>query len=323
MLNRNRLLTSSKRALIAQSAFLVLAIGCLVGCSRHESAVATSYKSDRTETMSTMGSDGIRKGLVAGKEGESNRKLPQELYAKLPAVDPNRKIIYTARVSVKVEDFGPLPEQVNRLVEQFGGYVSATNVDRMQGTRRSGSWTIRVPVDRYREFLSSVSGLGVPESMTEDAQEVTEEFLDLEARITSSRKLEEQISKLLEKDSSKIEDLIAVERELSRVRLEIERMEGRIRYLQNQVGMSTVYLNVSEEKTFVPSEQPVLSRRIQTEWSEAIGRNQRRFENTVLFLVANAFIIVGWIAALSIVYIVLRRWSKKSRRANLDSPTST
>jgi hypothetical protein len=256
---------------------------------------------------------------LAGKSGNWEAAGADEKDSTLnqgenPALDFNRQIIYTARLSVTVETFDPVPEQVIELVERFGGYISETNVGKMQGTRRSGSWRIRVPVAKYRDFLNSAGGLGVPESLTENAQDVTEEFYDLEARISSSRKLEEQIMKLLEKDTDKIDDLIAVERELSRVRLEIERMEGRKRYLQNMVGMSTIYLTVREQLTFVPAEKPSMGKRISTEWSEAIHRARRSMENTVLYVVANVFQLATTVIVLLIAWLWVRRWFKKGKK---------
>jgi hypothetical protein len=213
-----------------------------------------------------------------------------------------------------VEKFDALPDEVNRVVGEFGGYVVESRVDQLQGSRRRGSWTIRVPVDRYREFLRSANGLGVPQSLTENAQDVSEEFVDLEARIASSKQLEQQIMQLLERQTDKIDDLLAIERELSRVRLEIERMEGRLRFLSNQVAMSTVYLTANEQTTFVPAEKPSLDRRVQLEWTEAKGRTVRFLEDALVGVVANAFVILAWVVVLLVLWILYRGWRRRVRR---------
>jgi hypothetical protein len=230
------------------------------------------------------------------------------------AVAADRRIIYTAYLEVEVEEFTDLPERVAQLVEQYGGYISGTTVHQLQGSRRSGSWVLRIPTERYRDFLQSASGLGVPQSLREDAQDVSEEFVDLEARISSSKKLEEQYILLLEKQTEKVEDLLAIEKELARVRLEIERMEGRLRYLANQVAMSTVNLTAIEKTTFIAAESPSLSRRAAIEWSEAKGRTIRFFEESVIFFIANAFVILGWIIFAMVVWFAIRAIRRRFRR---------
>ncbi len=239
--------------------------------------------------------------------GEEVSKLPEQ------TADPNRRIIYTANLSIIVEDFESVPDKVIGFVQSHGGYVSETRVGQLEGTSRSGTWKIRIPVDRYRDFLRSASGLGVPTSLTENAMDVSEEFFDLEARISSGKKLEEQVMKLLDRQTEKIEDLVAIERELARIRLDIERMEGRMRFLANQVAMSTVNLNVSEQRTFVPASQPALGRRVSVEWTETLGRTGRFFENLLVGLVANFFAIIASIVAALFAWIAARFIWRRAR----------
>jgi hypothetical protein len=160
----------------------------------------------------------------------------------------------------------------------------------------------------------------VPQSLREEAQDVSEEFVDLEARISSSKKLEEQYILLLEKQTEKVEDLLAIEKELARVRLEIERLEGRVRYLTNQVALSTVHLTALEKITFVPAETLPLSRRTALEWSEAKGRTVRFFEESVIFLVANTFVIIGWVLFALVLWIVIRAVRRRWRRRRTPVP---
>ncbi len=227
-------------------------------------------------------------------------------YTQDPVAPVDRKIIYTAYLSIEVERFDALPQEVNRLVQQFDGYIAHTDVQQMQGSRRGGRWTIRVPVNRYREFLGSASGLGVPESLREEASDVSERFVDLEARVASSKQLETQIMELLKKQTDKIDQLLTIERELARVRLEIEQMEGQLRLLSYQVAMSTVHLNAIEKVTFMPAERPALARRASLEWSEAVGRFGRFLEDVAIRLIANTFVILAWIVFGLIAWIVFR-----------------
>jgi hypothetical protein len=294
---------------IGKLLFVGLASGVVwLGCSQSKSPMSSSA----VEREPAEGRADFSTAEVV-RSAETSTAKGQEVPLTQQPQDPSRKIIYTARLTIAVEQFDPLPDAVNRIVSQFGGYISETRVDQLQGAHRRGSWTIRVPVDRYRDFLQSASGLGVPQSLTESAQDVSEEFVDLDARIASGKKLESQIMQLLEKQSEKIDDLLAIERELSRVRLEIEKLEGRLRFLTNQVAMSTVYLTAQETIVFISDETLTLDRRVQREWSEAKGRSVRFLQDSLVFIVANTFVILAWVVALVVVWVIYRRWRKKPR----------
>ena len=303
----------------------VLGMVCWIGCAQRATppmaarmSAAPAASERATTDFRALASDGVKTGKQESAAARNNGQAPSgpELDAatgNLPTVPADRKIIYTAHLSIEVERFDTLPDEINRLVGQFGGYIANTSVQQLQGSRRSGSWTIRIPVDRYRDFLRSASGLGVPQSLREEASDVSEQFVDLEARIASSKKLESQIMQLLEKQTDQIDDLLAIERELARVRLEIEQMEGRLRLLAYQVAMSTVHLTANEKTTFIPPEKLSLSRRMAIEWSEAQGRAGRFFEDTAVFLIANTFVILAWVLVGCIVWFMFRAWRRRVR----------
>jgi hypothetical protein len=171
-----------------------------------------------------------------------------------------RKIIYTAEVDLVVEDFGPLPEKIDRLVQQFDAYVARSNVSGMPGQPRRGVWTVRVPVSRYGEFLAAARQLGEVKSVRSDSKDVTAEFFDVDARIRNKQREEERLIKLLDDVTGKLQDILEVERELSRVRGEIEQFQGRMRVLKDLTAMTTVEIRVEEIRNYVPEspEAPTL-----------------------------------------------------------------
>ncbi|MEZ6094282.1 MAG: DUF4349 domain-containing protein [Pirellulaceae bacterium] len=308
---------------VMRSTAIVLAAGLIAilftaaGCSRYEARTSEAKWAEVSDSAGDKVASNESSSLAFGREAaqsgiEAQNKPQSESEGRY-----DLQIIYTAYLSVSTEDFEPIPDAVSQMAKRFGGYISKSDIGQMQGSRRRGQWTLRIPVENYRAFLESASGLGVPQSLNENADDVTEEFYDLTARITSAKKLEEQIMKLLERETEKIDDLIAVERELSRVRLEIERMEGRVRFLKNQVSLSTVHLTVSEVVTYVPEETPDLGHRVGTEWSEAKLRLQRWWEYCVLWTVANTFVIIAWIIALPIAWWISRRaWKGLTQRTS-------
>src|SRR6185369_14989490 len=101
-----------------------------------------------------------------------------------------RKIIYEANVVLVVTDMADTESQIAKLLKQVNGYVAESSVDRPQGEQLTGRWRVRVPVGQFDSFLDAVSKLGVAENRDQTAQDVTEEFVDLEAQIANKKKLE-------------------------------------------------------------------------------------------------------------------------------------
>ena len=214
-----------------------------------------------------------------------------------------RKIVYQAEITLVVEDVSQTETKISELVKQYGGYVADSTVDRRQGKRLSGRWQVRIPVDKFDGFLEAVSKLGIAESRQQTAQDVTEEYVDLEARIATKKQLEARIVELLAKTSGQIKDIIEVERELARVRGEIEQMEGRLRYLTNRTDLTTVTIAVREERNYVPPEAPSFSARIQEAWNGSLTSFREYAEDSAVA----AVYLLPW-AVLVIAILIPLAW---------------
>ncbi len=226
-----------------------------------------------------------------------------------------RQIIYTAEIELVVNNFDGFAQKVTDVVQRHGGYLAATNLDRMQGQRRSGRWTARVPVSKYEVFLEDVRQLGVPTSQIQNAQDVTEEFVDLQARIANKRKLEQRVLELLERPEDEIQHVIEVERELARIREEIERMEGRLRYLRDQTALTTVEITAREERDYVPPEAPTLGNRVSSAWTLSLDRTGAFIQNAIVFLVGNFIAMIAWIVVIVLGLLLMKAVWKRIRRS--------
>jgi hypothetical protein len=160
-----------------------------------------------------------------------------------------RKIIYDARIELLVESLNATERAILSLIEDSGGFLAESNLTAQTRTQREATWRVRVPVDRFDAFVAGVARLGEVRTNHVGSQDVTEEFLDLEAR---ARNKQEEEKRLLKHSTGKLEDILSVERELSRVRGEIEQMQGRLRYLANRSDLSTVTIAATEWKDYVP-----------------------------------------------------------------------
>jgi len=165
---------------------------------------------------------------------------PQE-----PSAPAQRKIVRNASLTVEVDSPAEALPRVASLAESLGGYVVSSESRQQGGSEEVRphevvTVVLRVPAANFEEARKQVRALGgrvADEKVT--GQDVTEEYIDLEARVRTQRALEAQFLEIM-KGSETVAEALEVQRELANVRTEIERVEGRRRYLENQVSLSTV-----------------------------------------------------------------------------------
>ena len=167
-----------------------------------------------------------------------------------------RMIVYTASMELRVEDPKAALEDVWQLAEEMEGYVVSSEVQEHSlpdGTRTTqANITIRVPAERLQEALNRLRDMALEvlrESLT--SQDVTEEYVDLNSRLRNLKATEEELLNFLKK-ARNTEELLAVHRELSRVREEIERLEGRKRYLEQVSRFALIKVNLRPKEVQPP-----------------------------------------------------------------------
>jgi len=173
-----------------------------------------------------------------------------EVAATQEVVD--RKVIKTAHLRLEVADFDGAVEELERLALEAGGYVSNSNYRITSGNRRKGTISIRIPEENFGRVIDDIKKLGRVVSFSSSGQDITEEYIDLEARLRNLKRQEERLLELLDRATS-VKDVLEVERELMRVRGEIERLEGRLRYLSNRVEYATVNVELFEPEPIIQS----------------------------------------------------------------------
>ena len=164
--------------------------------------------------------------------------------ADIPSV--SLSVIKTATVRLELERDGldQAARDAIAIAERFGGYVSTTQLrDARKGT---GSLELRVPATRFGDALEALRGVGRVQSESVAGQDVGQEFVDLQARLRNFEAQETVLLRLMDKSVS-VADTLRVQGQLQQVQLEIERLRGRIRYLQDQTDMSTIRVDMTEE----------------------------------------------------------------------------
>ena len=207
-----------------------------------------------------------------------------------------RKIIYNATLTLVTEDLNKLDAALSKLVEANKAYIADSDRTGSAGATRQGMWKVRVPVDRYDAFVKGATGLGELVSIHADSQDVSEEFFDLEAREAAKKVEEQRLLKHLADSTGKLDEILAVERELSRVRSEIERMEGRLRALANLTSLATVTITASEVKDYVPPQAPTLATKLSRTFSDSVDALKSLGESVLLAIVA----LVPWLPLIAI-----------------------
>ncbi len=154
----------------------------------------------------------------------------------------DRKVISTASISLEVEVVPGAIAAVRVIAESLGGFVeqmsSFGNMENQQATI-----TIRIPQDRFFSALDRLSELGEVRSQSVGSEDVSEQFIDMGARLKSALREEESLLSLLDK-ARLVSEILTIERELSRVRSEIERLQGRLNFLERRVELATISISL-------------------------------------------------------------------------------
>jgi hypothetical protein len=162
------------------------------------------------------------------------------------AADISNMVIRTATVSIEVDSLEPAVARVRALAAQYGGYVANTDITTGKAQLRNATLEVKIPGTRFEASLSGLTPIGKLESVSIEAEDVGEQFVDVSARMDNARRLERRLIDLLAARTGKLKDVLDVEQALARVREEIERYEGRIRYLKAHTAMSTLSVTVHE-----------------------------------------------------------------------------
>ena len=163
-----------------------------------------------------------------------------------------RKIIYDARVDLVVDSLSATEQAILRLITANHGFIAESDQASVTSTHRRAMWRVRVPVDQFDTFIAAVSRLGEVQKQHVGSQDVTAEFIDIQARIHNKQEEEKRLLKHLSDSTGKLEDILSVEREIARVRGEIETVQGRLKYLADRTALSTVTIEASEIKDYQP-----------------------------------------------------------------------
>jgi len=159
----------------------------------------------------------------------------------------NPIIVRTAQIALTTNDFAKTRTAVEEILSRRGGHVGSMNIQTPAGAGRTLQARLRVPTSQLDGFLAEARKLGHVDSESQNGEEVTQQFEDLEARLANARTTEQRMSEILRQRTGKITDVLEVENQIARVRGEIERMQAEQKHLGDRVSFATLDVHVTEE----------------------------------------------------------------------------
>ena len=222
----------------------VAAAGCM-GFSTGNFDTSSSSQ----ETVSYYDSNGRLQ--TESKMAYSDSAAPLPMAASTPgepgsgALPADTKIIKTASLTLEVKDVSGSVEILKNLATLKGGYISSTNVQKNYNNRLTGSVILRIPAAEFESTLTGVQAIGTVKSISTQGQDVTEEYVDLQAQKTSYQNQVAQYNEIMKK-AVKVDDVITVQQQIDRVQTQLNRLEGRLNYLDSRIDLSTITVNLQE-----------------------------------------------------------------------------
>lgn len=220
-----------------------------------------------------------------------------------------RKIITTGQVALTVKVYDSFYKSLEQQLQQVGGYVSSLEATRNSGSVRYATITIRIPPARTNLMVSWLREQGMIQSENIKAEDVSEEYYDIQARLANAKRLEARLLDMVQKNTGKLADLVLLEEKIGEVRENIEQMEGRIRNMDHLISLATLTLNVQVQGLAIV-ETPTFAKRAIHAWKNSLNALKEVSQSGMLALIA----ILPWILPVSLAALILMFAFKGIRR---------
>jgi hypothetical protein len=313
----------------------ILGITRFVGSNRAFMQVGQSVDNARVASpasdVESAGQGGLRPSPPPPSAAPQSRQFDRlEQFAKLatkfrarlgdevaPASDAAASagpmIIRTAELALTTKEFDKARAGIEGILKRHRGYMAGLKVGGAVGSGRNLTGTLRVPADQLDATLSELKTLGRVESESQGGQDVTSQFVDLQARLANARNTEKRLTDILNQRTGKLSDVLEVEREVDRVRGQIEQMEAERKNMSNQVSFATLNVTVSEDyKAQLEVVPPSTFTRLSNASVEGYRSMVDGVVGVMLFLLSSGPSVLLWGA---ILFLPARFAWRKLRRA--------
>ncbi len=239
---------------------------------------------------------------LGGRYSPYQAKPAQESpYSLLEAI--GRMMVYTAHLNLEVSDVDSAIVSIHGIAMDLGGNVTSISTSKESG-RRMGVVTIRVPQESFYDAIQAIENLGDVGRKEVKGEDVTEQYVDLSARLSNLKKQEQRLIEILEMCTT-VQDVLKVESELNRVREQVEQLTGQIQYLESRIDLATIIVSLGEPGGLIAIPQINWGRPVEAGlWGVFVV-----FQGLIaLAIVATPFIAIG-----TPIYYVYRRRQTKNK----------
>ncbi|OLS41939.1 DUF4349 domain-containing protein [Bacillus sp. MRMR6] len=295
------------------SVLLISIVLFLAACSSNngnDSAKMSEMNADKGEAMDSAQFGSQEKSVVEAETRNVATTGNEESLAV-----PNQMVIYQADLHLRVKKFEQTLQSLEEQVTKYDGYIAQSNVAKNGEEQVSGSIIIRIPQKHFQAFLHDAEGYAaevLQRNIT--GTDVTEEYVDLEARLKSKRIVEERLISFME-SATKTEDLLKISADLAAVQEEIERVQGRMKFLENQTSFSTITISLYENKVIIPKiEDDNLNtwEKTKKQFMESTNFLLAALSGFVVFIIGNLPILIILTIIGYLTYRFLRKLTKRN-----------
>lgn len=217
----------------------------------------------------------------------------------------DQKIIKSANIDIEVRDVPATRDALQAIAAANEGYVGSLSMNRYSGDRLYASLVMRVPASAFDQALTSIDALGTLKSQSIQAEDVTEEYVDLQAQRNALANQLAQYQRIMEK-AENVSEIMEVQVQIERVQVEIDRIDGRLKYLNSRVDYATITVSFREPEPVGSGTGPSFTSVI----NEAIAG----FVGVAAALFVILISIIPLIILALIVYAIYRWWKGRKNR---------
>ncbi len=253
------------------------------------------------------------------QQGQQGQQSQQESYGSLALTVPQAAapvpapmIIRVAKLSIVTKEFDAARSNIDTLVQRLQGYLDHLTVTGEAGSARRLTATLRVPSNQLDPGLTELKKLGRVVEETQNSTDVTSQYVDLNARLANARNSEQRLLALLRDRTGKLSDVVEVEREISTVRENIERMEAQQKDLNNKVQYSSIQLELAEEyHAQLETPQPTTRTQVHNAFVDGVRSGGETVLAIVVYALRYGPAILIWFGVAALLGLIV--WRVKAR----------
>lgn len=256
--------------------------------------LACSNSSNKSDTL----------GIMNSSEMDFDSVMLEEAAELEPNQNLKQKLIKESYLAFETKDINESYNEIVSAVKKYNGYIQDDAADKGYN-RVSRMLTLRMPTSNFQNTIDEISNtVDFFDTKRISSKDVTEEFIDIEARLKAKRTLEERYLELLKKART-VKEVLEIERELSKIREEIEAKQGRLKYLENKVSLSTIRIEFYK----ITTETGVTNSYGSKMWNAIVGG----FDGLSVFFLGILY-IWPFILVIIIAFFVIRKWLAKRNK---------